>query len=382
MLKNTLKIATVSTQLPLTCGIATYAADLCESLQNAEHLIYALHYGEGTWSDCNGNANVSSPQELIALAEKINNSGAHVVNLQHEFGIWGGTNGEHLFEFLSALDLPVVSTLHTTYGPRKEDPIREGILAELASLSSFIVVLTPEAARYALDRLKVTSTRLIEIPHGVPDIKYVSPRSQGRSPNFLRFASIGYLRQDKGIDQSIRALSMIKEAGYNFEYLVAGGPQPQFSEQRSYADSLLRLVNDLDLSDHIAFRQEFIPLSEQILAVQSADVALFAYQTAFHSSSGAIPLALACGRPVLCTPIAYSCEKRDEVGNSIFITNGFAIEDIFNSLLSIYQSPEFLVNLGKAAWDHARSWQWSTVANMYFNAFVEASSAPRTTEIQ
>lgn len=112
MPEKSLKVATVSTQLPPTCGIATYASDLCAALSDTKHLTYALHYGGRNRHEYDGDANVSSIEQVRALAQQINASGADVVNLQHEFGIWGGPNGEHIFDFLTNLQLPVVSTLH------------------------------------------------------------------------------------------------------------------------------------------------------------------------------------------------------------------------------------------------------------------------------
>ena len=36
-----------------------------------------------------------------------------VVIVQHEFGIFGGSDGSHLLAFLAALNIPYVMTLHT-----------------------------------------------------------------------------------------------------------------------------------------------------------------------------------------------------------------------------------------------------------------------------
>lgn len=372
-----LTVATVSTRLPLTCGIATYASDLCDALSYTNHLTYVLHYGGTEIYECDGEANVSSAEQLRALARHINASGADVVNLQHEFGIWGGPNGEHIFDFLTNLVPPVVSTLHTTFGERKQDSIREEILGKIARESTLVVVLTPESACYARTRLGLPSDRIVQVPHGVPNIEYCASTASRQPHVRLRLASIGYLRPDKGIDNTIRALRALADIGYEFEYVIAGAPQPQFAEQLAYAEHLVKLVDELQLSENVTFRREFLPLAGQIQTIQASDLAIFAYQTPFHSSSGAIPLALACGRPVLCTPIAYACEKSSELGPAVFLTSGYSYDDIASSLLSIYRSSENLVELGELAWKHARNWNWATVADSYFNAFKLATASPR-----
>lgn len=265
--------------------------------------------------------------------------------------------------------------MHTTFARRQEEP-QKAILAKLAQRSSFVAVLTPEAASYAEQRLGVARNRLFEVPHGVPHVDYLPPSTRGHPPSRLRLASIGYLRPDKGIDQSILALSIVKKLGHDFEYVIAGGPQPQVSNQQAYANGLPQLVDELGLSDRVCFRREFISLADQIRTLQAADLGLFAYQSPCQSSSGAIPLALACGRPVLCTPFAYSCEKRDEVGEAVFLTDGFTAEDIARSLVEVFKTPERLIECGKTAWQHARGWQWSKVADAYFNASLEAAKKP------
>jgi len=150
--------------------------------------------------------------------------------------------------------------MHTTFGSRKQDPVREEILVRIALSSAVIVVLTPESAHYASTRLGVSPDRIVQVPHGVPTIEYSPPTAHLGIPTRLRLASIGYLRPDKGIDNSIRALHTLASLGYDFEYVIAGAPQPQFSEQVAYTDHLLKLVEELQLSEKVKFRREFLPL--------------------------------------------------------------------------------------------------------------------------
>jgi polysaccharide biosynthesis protein PslF len=44
-------------------------------------------------------------------ARSLNESGAEVVYLQHEFGIFGGDAGSYLLDLVAALDAPLVTTL-------------------------------------------------------------------------------------------------------------------------------------------------------------------------------------------------------------------------------------------------------------------------------
>ncbi len=77
-------------------------------------------------------------------AHAINNSHADVVSIQHEFGIFGGREGEHILDLISKLNRPVVSTLHTT-SPLLP-PKRRGILQNIIRASQKIIVLADESA--------------------------------------------------------------------------------------------------------------------------------------------------------------------------------------------------------------------------------------------
>lgn len=110
-----MKIAHVSTFPPMKCGIAFYASDLLDALPTFSQRKYVLHYGKNLTYDTVSHADASYRHNLRRLARAISDSDCEVVSLQHEFGIWGGKNGEHIVDFLEEITKPVVSTFHTTF---------------------------------------------------------------------------------------------------------------------------------------------------------------------------------------------------------------------------------------------------------------------------
>lgn len=367
-----LSIATVSTVLPLRCGIATYSADLGAALTNQKHLAYALHYGSGDWKHCNGDADVNSKHALRSLAQQINSSGCDVLNLQHEFGIWGGVNGSNILTFLEKLEKPIVTTFHTTYDHTEVDSVRDDLLKLLAARSHTSIALTPDAQEYLSARLGVPSGKIFNVPHGVPSVGYIPPPSANDHSGKLRLCSIGYLRPDKGIDRTLVALRQLTDHGLNFEYTIAGGPQPQFVDQLQYADKLRALISQLRLDSSVRLWQGFLTQQEQIEAIQAADACIFAYQTPFHSSSGAIPLAIACGRPVICTPISYARQKRLELADAVVLCDTFCEGGIARALLTLHHNARLIPALAELAWKRSRKWEWPRVAELYTRAFNHA----------
>ena len=170
-----MKVAHVSTFPETKCGIAFYASDLIAALPAMDHGLYALHYGENLTPDAIAHANANRLPELEALCRAITRSGSDVLSLQHEFGIWGGSNGEHLLTFLDGVSLPIVSTLHTTEisGPQRAS--QRILLRKLIQRSKVSVVLTESSRNSIYSACDVANDDVRVIPHGIPNIPFVPP---------------------------------------------------------------------------------------------------------------------------------------------------------------------------------------------------------------
>jgi len=49
----------------------------------------------------------------LQVADELNRSRIQVVNIQHEYGLFGGEDGEYIVEFMRRLRKPIVLTMHT-----------------------------------------------------------------------------------------------------------------------------------------------------------------------------------------------------------------------------------------------------------------------------
>src|SRR5438552_4475856 len=115
-----LKLAFVGDSLPRKCGIATFTADLCESLAaeypDTQCFVVPVNDIEGGYEYPARVRFEIEEQELSSYqraAEFLNITNVGVVSLQHEFGIYGGLAGGHLLPLMRSLKMPVVTTLHT-----------------------------------------------------------------------------------------------------------------------------------------------------------------------------------------------------------------------------------------------------------------------------
>ena len=114
-----LRTAIVSTYPPRACGIGTFAADLRATLLGVDGVERA---------DLVAVVNEpSSPQrrgllatiaqavrgDYVRTARMLGRLDVDVVLLQHEYGIFGGRDGEYVLSFAQELAQPLVVTLHT-----------------------------------------------------------------------------------------------------------------------------------------------------------------------------------------------------------------------------------------------------------------------------
>src|SRR5256885_16462955 len=114
------RIAVVGNYLPRQCGIATFTTDLCEAISTeyGSPRLFAVPVND-TESGYAYPARVRLTLQQDDLssyeqaAEFLNFTNFDLVCLQHEYGIFGGTAGGHIFGLMRRLKKPVINTLHT-----------------------------------------------------------------------------------------------------------------------------------------------------------------------------------------------------------------------------------------------------------------------------
>ncbi len=120
-----------------------------------------------------------SRRSLVASSETLNQFDVAVV--QHEYGLYGGTDGDEVLEILGGLHVPSIVIAHTILA--NPTPHQRSVLNEVAALADHVVVMT-EAARVRLcDGFDVDPSKLATIAHGaaIPAARIVPERRAGPS---------------------------------------------------------------------------------------------------------------------------------------------------------------------------------------------------------
>jgi glycosyltransferase involved in cell wall biosynthesis len=290
------------------------------------------------------------------------------VNLQHEFGLFGGDYGEYINHFLDNVEKPVVTTLHTVQ--RDFDPKALAVLRNIVAKSGSIVVITRIALRI-LEKQGITCKKAAVIPHGCPFIPFVPSESVkdslGLKDRFV-LSTFGLISRGKGIEYAIRALPTIVEKEPRTIYLVIGETHPEVrkTEGESYRKKLMKLVEKLQLEKHVRFHNRFLTKRELIRYLQATDVYLTPYISLNQISSGTLVYALGAGLAVISTPYLHAQDTLAE-GRGLFckFKDSSSIATCIDKLLD----EKLRKKIQRKAYKYSRRFVWSNVAKEYLKLF-------------
>jgi len=115
----------------------------------------------------------------------------------------------------------------------------------------------------------------------------------------------------------------------------------------------------------------FLTVQEQIHAIQTSHAGIFAYQDPGQGSSGTIPLVLAAGRPVICTPFEYALDKQHEL-QAVVLADGFGSEAIAEGIVKLMRDWARYHQMARSLYRRTRHWVWGRVGQLYQAQFLLA----------
>jgi len=269
------QVGFVSTYPPRACGIATYTRDLARALllrdQIENYLVVALNQENGNrYSDRNVRGTIYQHQleSYLTAADFLNASDVELVNIQHEYGIYGGEWGDYVLELYRALKKPIVTTLHTVLRtPPKKARMVE---AELTDLSDAVVVTIESAAKLLEKRNPSAQGKVSVVRHGaaLPERGQEAFAKQYlKVPKNIVLATCGLINPGKGIEYAIEALSYLVKERPGLLYLVIGETHPEVRkhEGEAYREKLISLTKELHVEHNVRFIDRY--LSDDELSV-------------------------------------------------------------------------------------------------------------------
>jgi glycosyltransferase involved in cell wall biosynthesis len=373
-----IRTAYVSTYPPRRCGIATFTSDLSAAAGNRE--IVALDADGQTSpypSEVQHRIRRDERADYASVARSLRDC-VDVVSIQHEYGIWGGNDGAYVLDFVRALGVPAIATLHTVL--QRPTARQRAILTELVDRVDVTVVMSRSAAVLLETAYGVDARHVEIIPHGVPELPLADPEHlkaglgvAGRDV----ILSFGLLGPGKGYELAIDALPAIAAARPNVTYVVVGATHPDLlrSEGEAYRRELVEQVARLGMDDHVRFVDRYVGRRELAHWLEAADVFVTPYPNLDQIVSGTLSYAMGAGRTVVSTPYAYAAELLAD-GRGILVEPG-SPSALASAIIDVLTDDVLRCETGRRAYDHARGMVWPAVGARYNRLFGAVASASR-----
>ena len=316
-----MRAAIVSTYPPRACGIGTFAADLRGALLGVPGV---------TGADLVAVVNEpSSPQrrgllatiaqavrgDYIRTARMLGRLDVDVVLLQHEYGIFGGADGDYVLSFARELSQPLVVTLHTVLS--EPTPHQAEVLTELCAEAELVIVMTHTALRLLVASGACPEEKVRVVPHGAPTrltaraaglLDALAPGAHPVKRDRFLLSTFGLISPGKGLETVIEALPAMIARHPEIAYVIAGRTHPDVAhrEGERYRLMLEQRVLELDLGDHVEFDDRFLSIDELSDLLAATDVFVTPYHSQEQIASGALTFAIAAGCGVVSTPYWYA----------------------------------------------------------------------------
>ena len=364
---------------PRECGIATFTRDTVDSFDGRFEVkseIVAI-------DEPGGEMRVYPPEVVARLVEEDRNSYADVAaivnahpcelfNVQHEYGLFGGEDGEWFVDLLAEISKPTVVTLHTVL-PEPNGHHRK-VAQEICRLSTVIVVLSQTGKDILVQRYGVAPDKIHVIHHGVPDVPFRSTDTAKAAFGIgqrMVISTFGLISRGKGLEFAIDAMRKVVKAHPEALYLVLGQTHPvvRRHEGESYRQSLTATVAEYGMRNNVQFVDRYLDFPELVEYLQATDIYLTPYLNPTQIVSGTLAYAIGMGKAIVSTPYLYAEELLSH-------HRGFLVpfrdpDAIARAVTALLGDPALRRATERRAYRFGRQMTWPNVAFAYGKLFAE-----------
>jgi glycosyltransferase involved in cell wall biosynthesis len=285
--------------------LASFSKSLCDGLEASGAQVQIVRVADGAPSEdprVVGELTAGSSASITASADLLNSCDVAVI--QHDVGIYGGTDGADIVDVMRELRVPAIVVAHAV--PRNPTPAQRAVLETVLDLADQVVVMTDTAgerlqAEYVVHRRKVTT-----ISHGAT-IPAAAPVKRGGRPTLLTW---GLLRPGKGVERVIESMATLKDLRGQPRYVIAGATHPKTlaADGESYRESLMAQVRDSGLAGSVLFAPDYRGPVSMAALIQSCAAVVLPYDVTDQVTSGVLVDSVANGRPVVATAFPHAVD--------------------------------------------------------------------------
>lgn len=368
----------LGTYPPRECGIATFTQDLLYYSQkllgrralcrvaalNLTSLDTYKYPPEVAWE-----IDQNNKDEYISFAQTVNENAAITgIIIQHEYGIFGGVDGEDILSFMQYCKKPMIVTLHTVL-PNPSEKMKE-ITTDIIKYAYTLVVLTQNSKEIIENLYPQARGKILVVPHGIHYSTFSTTtkfKSKLELDNHIILSTFGLLSRGKGIEYMLRALPKIIEKYPSVLYLILGETHPVVRriEGEKYRIELSDLVTKLGLEKQVRFYDQYLNLPDLLEFLKATDIYISTSTNPNQAVSGTLSYALGSGRAVVSTNFAQATEIVSmQTGRLVPIRNSQALTA---ALLDLLSNEKRLKQMHLEAYKKTRPMLWSNVAKQYID---------------
>lgn len=295
----------LGTYPPTVCGLATFSAALADGLSANGADVSVVRISDGS-STCGarvvGELINGSPASVSAASELLNQS--HIAIIQHEYGIYGGVDGDEVVDIIGGLRVPSIVVAHTVR--KHPTPHQRSVLEEIAALADQVIVMSEAANRRLCEGYDVGPGKVTTIPHGAT-IPTKVPARQSDRPTLLTW---GLLGPGKGVERVIDAMVALRDLPGRPRYLIAGQTHPKVlaADGEAYRLARIEQARRSGVADSVCFDAGYQTVGSLNALAQSAAAVVLPYDSTDQVTSGVLVDAIASGRPVVATAFPHASE--------------------------------------------------------------------------
>jgi polysaccharide biosynthesis protein PslF len=316
------------------------------------------------------------------IAEFVNAFPCDVLNIQHEYGLFGGDNGEWIVDLIARVRKPVVTSLHTILPDPTPQHLR--VARAICATSSGIVVMSETGREILIESYGVDPAKVRVIHHGVPDVPFRDTTDAKRRFGFsgrMTISTFGLISRGKGLEYAIDAMGAVVQSHPEALYLILGQTHPvvRRNEGESYRRELEASILANGLSHNVRLVDKYLDFDELIDYLNATDVYLTPYLNPVQIVSGTLAYAIGCGKAVVSTPYLYA---RELLAHGRGFTVPFRdASAIATTLVALLDYPALRESTQWRAYKYGRRMTWRNVAHDYGALFTELLPAARREEL-
>lgn len=373
------KIVFISTYPPRRCGIASFVQDLINALlpelsAEAEISVYALDKEENIQQYNTQVSAVTDSFQLHSWMDAANNinqdTSIQLLCFEHEFGLYGGHNGDYLLDFLKLIRQPFVIRFHTVLP--NPDAERLQLVQQIGSLAEQVIVMTHHSAALLREEYHIPAQKITIIPHGTHQITTtdaVALKNKYHLGTRPVLTTFGLLSPNKGIETGIQAMITIVQQFPEARYLVLGRTHPNLllSEGEAYREHLQQTIEQAGLTSHVKLINEYLPLEELMEYLVLTDIYLFTSRDPYQAMSGTFLYAMSAGCAIISNAFVLAHEMLD-AATGVIIEPGNA-DQMARKAIALLTNNTVRKSMGQHAFQKTRNTLWNSVARRHIKLF-------------